>query len=711
MIKKFTHCGICLAACGMEVDVEDNRIISLRGDPLHPLTRGFLCAKGRASIEMADDKLRLLHPYERTGAERHRITWDEANKKISSKLRKIISKWGPNSVATYYGAGTPTSSMNYMMADGFLRALGSDRMYNVLTLEFTNRYLVMEKMYGKQFFVTQPDIENTQCLLIFGSNPLVSIDHPGIIASIKALKKRGGKLIVVDPRKTETAQMADLHVPINPGTDLLMLQGMVGYIFKNKLCDFEFLQKHCVGWEVFHDWKPIDSIMSERICGVPKAVIEEAAKAFSNAQSACAIGKLGINTSNNGTITYWLVEALNAITGNVDRPGGIIFNPGVLDLNLLSRMSLGKKIRKSKIGGYPYVTGSYPAPVLASEIFSDTPDRIRALMVVAGDPSLSFPNAQNFEAAIERLDLCVSIDMYMNETAQRAHYVLPAANFFEQDDLYITFPDHFPYPFAQWSHKVVEPPEMTRAQWEIFLDLSRHMRIPILNQRTLDLLFRAGNLLGKMTGNPGRFSFDPKNYYKLLLGMMGKIKFYELMKNPHGVKAGDIVFGAALRKLATPSRKIDVAPCDFINEMVRALPILKMSKQMPFILISGERSPHTKNTNLRGLTSLLDKQPENFARINSEDAASLSIHDGDTLEISTDKGTVKIKAMITDKIRKGVISIGHGWGRKPFHPDMPRAGKQEGVNVNLLTDDSRLEPLVGMPIYNSIPCRVRKCAG
>jgi formate dehydrogenase len=299
----------------------------------------------------------------------------------------------------------------------------------------------------------------------------------------------------------------------------------------------------------------------------------------------------------------------------------------------------------------------------------------------------------------------------MNETAQRAHYVLPAANFFEQDDLYITFPDHFPYPFAQWSHKVVEPPKMTRAQWEIFLRLSRHMRIPVLNQRALDLLFRAGDLLGKMTGNPGRFSFDPKNYYKLLLGMMGKVKFSQLMKNPHGVKAGDIKFGAALRKLATPSRKIDVAPRDFINEMARAVPILKMSKQMPFILISGERSPHTKNTSLRGLRSLMEKQSENFARINSEDASSLSIREGATVEISTDKGSLKIRARVTDQIRKGVISIGHGWGRKLSHPDMQRTGEEQGVNVNLLTDDSRLDPLVGMPIYNSIPCRVRKCTG
>ena len=177
MPKTYTHCDICLAACGMEVEVENNRIVALRGDQDHPLTRGFLCPKGMASREMVTDPLRLRHPYERTGGGWNRITWPEAYRKITRRLRGLISKHGPNSVALYYGGGNATSSVNYMLADGFLRALGSDRIYNVLTLEFTNRYLVMEKMYGKPFCVTQPDLEQTDCLLLFGSNPMVSLDH------------------------------------------------------------------------------------------------------------------------------------------------------------------------------------------------------------------------------------------------------------------------------------------------------------------------------------------------------------------------------------------------------------------------------------------------------------------------------------------------------------------------------------------------------
>lgn len=707
MATKYTHCGICLAACGLEVEVENNHVVTVRGDARHPFTRGFICPKGAASVEMRDDPLRVRHPYERIGSAWHRVGWPEALEKISRELREIVSKHGPNSVAMYYGAGTPTSSMNYMTADGFLRALGSDRMYNVLTLEFTNRYLVMEKMYGKQFSVTQPDLERTHCLLIFGSNPMVSLDHPGMAASMRALKQRGGRLIVVDPRTTETARIADIHAQIIPGTDLFMLRAMISHIFERKLQDAEFLKTHCAGYDFFEKWEPLSPEAAESICGVPAATIVRIAEEFADAQSACAICKLGINTSTHGTITYWLVEALNVITGNADREGGLIFNPGVLDLNQLSKMAIGHKRPKSRVGDFPYLTGSYPASIMASEILSEESDRIRALIVDAGDPSLVFPNSKKLDEALDRLDLIVSIDTYMNETAQRAHYILPTANFLEKDDLYITFPDHFPCPFAQWSHKVVEPPFEAMAEWEIFRDLSRCMCLPILNQRPLDLIFKLGDMVGRMIGRPGACSFTPPNYYSLLLGLMGKVKFRRLMSNPHGIKAGEIQFGAALRRLATPSHKVEVAPREFAEEIAKAVAV-SCTDKFPFRLITGERSPHTKNTNLRGVGALTKNQSENFARINSQDAASLSVREGDMVVVSTANGSLEIQARVTDDIRKGVISIGHGWGRKLCHPDSTHVSEPHGVNANVLTGDASLDALSGMPVYNSLPCSIQK---
>ena len=686
MTTKFTYCGICLAACGMEVDVEENRIVSLRGDVKHPLSRGFLCEKGAACREMTTDPLRIIYPYRREGSDWRRISWDDAYGEIAEKLREIISEHGASSVAMYSGAGTATSTVKPMTEGAFLEGLGSHRMFGVLSLEFTNRYLVMEAMYGHQWRVTQPDLEETGCLLIFGSNPMISLDHPGIVASLKAFKKRGAKLIVVDPRRTETANIADIHADIIPGADLFMLLAMYSHIIENNLHDPQFLSEHCVNHETLQGLEKMTPEAAEKICGVPADEIRRIAEEFAGAESACAVAKLGLHTSPNCTVTYWLIEALNAVTGNLERPGGLYFNPGVLDMTMLTDPPEERKTKSSKVGNYPNITGVYPASVLPREMMMDGPDRIRALIVSGGDPSLSFPNAKKFDEAAEKLDLLVAIDFYMNETSQKADYVLPAANFFEKDDIYVTFPDHHPYPFAQWSPKIVDAPGEAKAEWEIFNGLSRSIK----------------------QEPEGEDAFEPRKTFGMMLGGISKTSLEELMENPHGVKLGDIEFGEGLKKISTPSGKVDVAPAEFVTELQRISPPQENPAQFPLLLITGERTPHTKTTNFRGVRRLLDKQSGTFLRISSKDAAPLSISDGDMVEVSTRSGSAEVPAKVTDDIRPGVVSMPHGWGRKLFHPEIQTQVEAHGVSDNLLTDDGELDALTGMPIYNSIPCSVQK---
>lgn len=686
MTKKFTYCGICLAGCGMEVEVENNEIVSLQGDSQHPLSRGFLCAKGAATREMTTDPLRILYPYKREGSDWRRISWNEAYGEVAQKLNDIIAKYGPNSVAMYSGAGTATSTVKPVVEGAFLEGLGSHRMFGVLSLEFTNRYLVMEAMYGHQWRITQPDLEETRCLLIFGSNPLVSLDHPGIVASLKAFKKRGAKLIVVDPRRSETADIADIHAAVIPGTDLFMLLAMYSHIFENNLHDPQFLNEHCINHEILHELEKLTPEAAEKICGVPADKIRLIAEEFATGESACAVAKLGIDTSRNCTVTYWLIEALNAITGNLERPGGLYFNPGAIDLTMMTDSPEERKTKQSKVGNYPNITGVYPASVLAREMTMDGPDRIRALIVSGGDPSLSFPNARKFDEAAEKLDLLVTIDFYMNETSQKADYVLPVANFFEKDDIYLTFPDHYHYPFAQWSGKVVDPPGEAKAEWEIFNGLSRSLK-------------------QEPEAEP---AFEPKKTFGMMLGGMSKTSLEELMENPHGIKLGDIEFGEGLKKISTPSGKVDVAPAEFVAELQKISPPQENPKQFPLLLITGERTPHTKNTNFRGVKRLLAKQSGAFLRISSKDADAMSISDGDMVEVSTPSGSAEVPAKVTNDIRPGVVSMPHGWGRKLFHPEAQTEVEVLGASANLLTDDVELDALTGMPIYNSIPCSVRK---
>ena len=690
MTTKFTYCGICLAACGMEVEVKNNKIVSLRGDSQHPLSRGFLCEKGAACREMTTDPLRILYPYKREGSDWRRIGWDEAYEEIGQKLREIISEYGPNSVAMYSGAGTATSAVKPVTEGAFLEGIGSHRMYNVLTLEFTNRYLVMEAMYGHQWRVTQPDLEETKCLLIFGSNPLVSLDHPGIVASLKAFRKRGAKLIVIDPRKTETADIADIHADIIPGTDLFMLLAMYSHIFENNLHDPQFMREHCVNHDILEKLEKLTPEAAEKICGVSADTIRQIAEEFAVAESACAVAKLGLHTSRNCTVTYWLIEALNAITGNLEKPGGLYFNPGAMDLTMFTDSPEARKDHgETVVGNYPNITGAFPASVLPREMTMDGPDRIRALIVDGGDPSLSFPNARKFDEAAEKLDLLVTIDFYMNETSQKADYVLPAANFFEKDDVYTTFPDHHPYPFAQWSPKVVDAPGEAKPEWEIFNGLSRSIK----------------------QEPEGDDDFEPRKTLGMMLGGITKTSLEELLENPHGIKLGDIEFGEGLKRISTPSGKVDVAPAEFVAELQNSSPPKENPKEFPLLLITGERTPHTKTTNYRGVKRLTAKQSGTFLRINSTDAAALSIADGDIVEVSTKSGSAQVPAKVTTDIRPGIVSMPHGWGRKLFHPETQTEIEVHGVSDNLLTDDTELEALTGMPIYNSIPCSVRKAGG
>ena len=266
---KYTNCGICLAACGIEVVIEENRVIEIHGDRNHPLSKGYLCPKGRAMAQYQSDTLRVTSPYEKINGRWQKIGWEEAYEKIGNRLKPIIEKYGPRSVAMYYGAGTPPSSINFTSSTGFIRALGSNRIYNVLTLEFTNRYYVLEKIFGRQYRVTQPDIQHTDCLLIFGHNPLVSLDHPGITNEILGLSKRGAKMIVVDPRLTETAKIADKHISIIPGTDLFLLEGMIHHIIAEKLVDAEFMKKHTIGSEFFRQNSFRTPEEAAKLCGVP----------------------------------------------------------------------------------------------------------------------------------------------------------------------------------------------------------------------------------------------------------------------------------------------------------------------------------------------------------------------------------------------------------------------------------------------------------
>jgi anaerobic selenocysteine-containing dehydrogenase len=289
----------------------------------------------------------------------------------------------------------------------------------------------------------------------------------------------------------------------------------------------------------------------------------------------------------------------------------------------------------------------------------------------------------------------------MNETAQEADFFLPATHHLETDDLYITFPEHQPYPFGQWTPKLIEPPGEAKAPWDIFRDLSRTMNVPFLNDPSLNLLFTFGEYIEKYFKKPGKLTPTPENYYRILSFLLGKFRFSKLISSPHGLKIGEIRFGKALKKMG----KIDLAPKEFVEAFQRVEVPVTSTAEYPFTLISNERLMGAKCTNLRGITALTSKVKDNYVRIHPEDAESIKIEDGKNVRVETMNGAVVVRAKVDPKIRQGVVSIPPGWGRSLMHPEKEEA-VTVGANANLLTDDENLDPLVGMPRYNAIPCRL-----
>jgi anaerobic selenocysteine-containing dehydrogenase len=699
-----TYCDLCLSACGLEVDIDDGRIVAVRGDAAHPLSAGYLCTKGKHGPANRQGPERLLHPLKRTETGWQQISWDVAYREVAARLREIRRRHGPQAIGMYYGAGNPTSFFNFLFAQGLMSALGSRSFFNVLSIEFTGRYLVQEKMYGHAFFATAGDFERSSFVLMFGHNPKISEEDPRKMEHIAEMRRRGAKLVVVDPRRTETARKADRWLPIVPGTDVYLALALHHVIIRDGLHDHGYITRRCRGFDslarMVEPWSP--SRVSP-LTGIAEDEIENLAKEFASAPSACAVAKLGVFQTRQGTLAYWLVEALNAVTGNLERPGGLVFRRGALPLSLMLSIATRGRKRRTRDGLYPEIIGSLPAACIPDEILRPGPGQIRALLVDCGNPALGLPNEHRVQQALESLELLVSVDVFLNETAQMAHYVLPAAAHFEKEDCYVTFPEHQRRRFIQWAPALVPPRGEARPEWEIFMGLSQRCGVRLLNTPGLGLTERTLGLLDRALHRGGRWRFSPRLYAGLLLLLLARTRLAAVLRSAHGLLLPD-----SPRAGHHPNgRRVDLVP----DEFAAALAKLDADKdprtrQHPLLLITGERERYKANTRFWHLPLLKRVRARPMARLNRSDAERAGIRDGDDVIVSTSTGSIRIGARVGDDIMPGVVSIPHGWGRRFQEPSADAA--ELGVNVNRLTDDSLREPLTGVPVFNGIPCRLEK---
>ncbi|MFV1991523.1 MAG: molybdopterin-dependent oxidoreductase, partial [Acidimicrobiales bacterium] len=479
--------GACEPYCGIEVDVQDGRMLAVRGDKEHPVSKGYLCVKGHNLLEYQYDPDRLLHPEQRTADGFQRADWSTATSSIGHELRRIADAYGPDSIASYWGNAADSS--NIILALTTPGAFGSRNTYNVLSLEFTERGAVASRMYVDEGVMLQPDADRTHHALLLGTNPVATQGmallqrRPGIRGDLRAIQRRGGSLTVVDPRSTETTSFADTHLAIRPGADLYLLVAMIGHILRNDLYDSAFCDAHTTGVD---EWRTITNHLSTEqaaaICGLDAAAITAEAERLAAAPSAFVTTRVGVQTGPNTTVTEWAAASLNAITGNVDRPGGMFFHGGAtVPANYLLDGLLRNNFTPSRLGDYPHIFGGLPATVLADDILSDDPDRVRALIVYAGNPVISFPDTAKMEAALERLELLVCFDIYRSDTGSFAHWNLPAATQFEKSSMHFLTDKYDPRPRLEWKPQVVEPAGEARTEWDAMQEICAAAEAPFLN--------------------------------------------------------------------------------------------------------------------------------------------------------------------------------------------------------------------------------------
>ena len=709
--EKVTYCRICEPLCGMVATVEDGRVSRLRPDKEHPLSRGFACPKGIAMTEIQNDPDRVLHPQRRRAdGSFERISWETALDQIGERLGAVIGRHGGESVGWYMGNPGAFSYSHPLWAKGFLDGLGSQHYYTASSQDVSNRFAASSLLYGSPFLLPIPDLARTDLLLVVGANPLVShgsvMSAPRIKDQLHGIVDRGGRVIVVDPRRSETAREFE-HLPVRPDADAFLLLSLLAVIFEESLQDAGATALMARGADELTQLAerfPPEATAAET--GIAAERVRALARDLAGAGSAAIYGRTGSCLGRNGTLVSFLLDALALVTGNLDRAGGSMFGDPAIPFDKTAEMigadSYGE--RHSRVGGLPEVLGSLPASLMAKEITTPGKGGLRALFVSAGNPVLSVPDGDELTAALGELDLCVAIDLYVSDTGRHADYVLPATTFLEREDFPLPFLALFTKPFIQSTEAVVEPAGEARQEWEIIEDIGERVGVVPSSVPALRLLGRAG------------LKLTPRRLVELMLrtgprgdrfGLRrGGLNPKRLRESPHGiVLAEELEAGVLKRKIRHDDGRVDLMPAEIVAEIgLLGSRDSGAAGGFPLRMI-GLRELRSHNSWMHNSPKLMAGDRTHRARVHPADAVRVGIGDGERIRISSAHGEIETEARLTDEVMEGTIAVPHGWGHDG---GWRRANAAGGPNVNLLasSEPGDLERLAGMAHLNGIAVRM-----
>jgi anaerobic selenocysteine-containing dehydrogenase len=697
-------CHLCEAMCGIAIEHEGGKILAIQGDHQDPFSKGHVCPKALALKDLDEDPDRLRKPLRRTPSGGFEpIEWEDALELAATRLAAIRREHGKDAVGIY--VGNP-SVHNYATAVYLLPLLGALRTrnrYSATSVDQLPRMLSSFLLYGHQVLLPIPDIDRTDFFFVIGANPAVSngsiMTAPGASRRIMAIKERGGHVVVVDPRRTETARIANEHHFIRPGTDALLLLAMLNVVFADgiqpgRLADFT---------DGFAEMRSLvarftpDTVAPAT--GMAPEAIRSLAMRFKNARSAVCYGRVGVSIQEFGGLACWLCDVLNIVTGNLDRPGGALFTKPAADLvGLLSFMrqkgSFGRW--KSRVRGLPEFGDELPMPAFAEEIETEGPGRMRGLITVCGNPVLSAPNGRRIEEALEKLDFMVSIDFYRNETSSHADLILPGTFALEQDQYELLLSTVSVRDTAKYSPPLRAKDPSARHDWEILHELTTRLlaKGPLL-ERIASPFVRL--FLGKL---------GPTGFVDQLLKRGPyRLSVKKLADHPHGLDLGPL-------KPSLPERlggaRIKLAPEPFVKDVARLEKLLQ--RPIPALALIGRRQLKSNNSWMHNAPRLMKGKPRFSLLMHPSDAKERHLEDGQKARVSSRVGVVEVPVEVSDEMMQGVVSLPHGWGHGRPGVHLSVAAAQPGASMNDLTDESFYDELAGTAALSGIPVHVEALA-
>lgn len=732
-------CPLCEATCGLTLTIEGTRVTGARGDRDDVFSRGFICPKGASIGGLDEDPDRLRTPLVRKGGVLTEASWSEAFDAIARALPAVADEHGRQAVGVVLGNPNVHTMAGALYPSALLAALRTRALFTASTLDQMPKHVSSGLLFGDPNTIPVPDLDRTGHLLLLGANPLESngslCTAPDFPGKLKALRRRGGSLTVVDPRRTRTARLADRHVAIRPGTDALLLAAVTHVMFEEKLTDPGVLADHVQGIEevaeAVRDFSP-EAVAGA--CDVDAGTIRVIARELAAAPTAAVYGRIGSCTVEHGTLASWLVDVLNILTGNLDRPGGALF-PLSATARAPRPAAPGKGFAlgrwASRVSGHPEAKGELPISALAEEIGTPGDGRIRALIVLAANPVLSAPDGDRLDRALaDGLDFMVSVDPYLNETSRHADVVLPPPPPSQSA--------HFDFAFNTLA--VRNQVRYTRPA--VPLDADRMDESEILARLVLAVSGTHGTepgavdamvidrALGKTVADPhspvhgrdpaelaaeltGRTGPERRLDLMLRLGPYGDafgadpegLTLERLLAHPHGIDLGPLA-SRIPQVLTTRSGRIELFPAPIAADLPRLRDALTGRRDPKALVLIGRRHLRSNNSWMHNVAALTGGSNVCTLQIHPEDAARLGLADGAAATVTADGGELTAPVEITDGVRTGVVSLPHGWGHSRPGTRMSVAAAQPGVNVNQLLDGSRLDPLSGTAVLNGIPVTV-----